>query len=145
MTLLTLSQPARRRRRAAIKTPGAYKAAILEHPLQAAVFEHWRLRGNRPDANMVSIPLQFLDLKKLGRARKEGFEAGIYDTFCTHCRLGAFWLELKRPKGGRLSEGQKEFKRAMEAAGQECFELHDLDAVLDLLERRLILRGKRSQ
>ncbi|HZV21586.1 MAG TPA: VRR-NUC domain-containing protein [Hyphomicrobiales bacterium] len=141
-----MSFPLRRSRNAKPRraaTASGYRSVLLEHPMQKAIIEHWSLRGNHREAVLFAIPNGGLrDPATARRLKLEGVQAGVCDIFASHARTGSFWLEVKRPSRGRLSEAQKAFIPRMIAAGQQVFVMDDLGAILRLLEERQILRGR---
>ena len=53
---------------------------------------------------------------------------------------GAIMLEIKRPKGGRVSENQKEIMERLRDAGAYCFVVKRIGHVKSLLEAMVKLR-----
>jgi hypothetical protein len=45
------------------------------------------------------------------------FQSGWPDLFCAHADLGVRWVEVKRPKTGKLTRGQQKRFAALESAG----------------------------
>ena len=58
-----------------------------------------------------------------------GLKAGVPDLLIVH-EGRAYWIELKAPKTGRLSEAQKVTQPALRAAGSPVANLRTIDEVL---------------
>ena len=73
------------------------------------------------------------------RLKAAGYKKGFPDVFVYEPR-GAFHglaIELKKEKGGRVSQSQKEWKQALEERGFHATVAKGYDAAIDVLERYL--------
>lgn len=73
------------------------------------------------------------------RLKAAGYKKGFPDVFVYEPR-GAFHglaIELKKEKGGRVSQSQKEWKQALEERGFHAAVAKGYDAAIDVLERYL--------
>jgi hypothetical protein len=111
-----------------------------EAELQAAVFQHWQLRG-APNTFLFHVPnggsrnlLEAVKLKRLGTVAGVPDFIGIKDG-------RAYGLELKARRG-RLSEAQRVAHEALRAAGVEVATCDTIDDALHQLEVWGMLRGK---
>jgi hypothetical protein len=65
--------------------------------------------------------------------KAEGVTAGVPDIFILHgCQV--YFLEMKKPKGGKVSKEQKIMMARLEAAGAVCAVAKGLDAAIRQLE-----------
>lgn len=86
----------------------------LEHEEQCKVIYWARLHRHRwPCLKWFHASLSGVPLTRgqAGRAKAAGMESGISDLFLPY-RSGVYpglYIEMKRPKGGRTSDDQKEF------------------------------------
>ena len=73
------------------------------------------------------------------RMKATGYKRGFPDVFVYEPR-GAFHglaIELKKEKGGRVSESQKEWKQALEERGFHATVAKGYDMAVEVLERYL--------
>ena len=66
----------------------------------------------------------------------QGVKAGVPDLFLPVARKGkhGLYIEMKRQKGGRLSEYQKEWLEKLSAQGYETAVCHGLDEAIKTVE-----------
>lgn len=87
---------------------------------QQALIEWWRMQYPGREILLFHIPNGgWRNFKTAIRLKKEGVVAGVADLFLaipSGKRHGLF-IEMKRVKGGRQSEAQKEFEKAVKAQG----------------------------
>lgn len=80
-------------------------------------FVRW-FRQTFPDVKILAIPNGSFRTKSTAvRLRAEGVLAGIPDLFVPEWAL---WIEMKRTKGGRLSEDQKTTIKYLRGCGYGC-------------------------
>ena len=89
---------------------------------QQELFRWWRLVGPKlaPNIVLAAIPNGGArDAVTGARMKREGVVAGMPDTFlaCARCGRHGLWVELKRPKGGHVSESQRLLFPLLEAQG----------------------------
>lgn len=90
-----------------------------EHDEQVALFREMHLRGCTDPRwrQAFAIPNGGLRSKKTAaRLKAEGVKAGVPDIFLP-VPVGLWsglFIEMKRPKGGRLSDGQREFINSLD-------------------------------
>ncbi len=113
---------------------------------QKALFEWWRLAGRReagahPSVLMFAIPNGGQRRAVTGaRLKGEGALAGVPDVFLAWPSRGkaGMWIELKRRRGGRLSDAQRDVLARLEEAGYEVAVCHGWlearDAILAYLQ-----------
>jgi hypothetical protein len=65
--------------------------------------------------------------------KDEGVTAGVPDIFIIHCRQ-AYFLEMKKPKGGRMSKEQRIMMARLVGAGAICAVAAGLEAAIRQLE-----------
>ena len=87
----------------------------LEEEEQADVVEYLESRGYK----FTSIPNSTFtkSWKVKNRNREQGLRAGLPDLVCI-INDNLIWIEMKRQKGGVLSQAQKDWIAALEEAGQ---------------------------
>ena len=84
-----------------------------EHEEQKG-FVNW-FRGKFPEVVLFAIPNgEKRSISVAKRLKAEGVKAGVPDLFIPEWRL---WIEMKRVKGGRLSEDQKDMIEYLERVG----------------------------
>lgn len=89
------------------------KRIPTEHDEQVSFVRWWRLqfRGVR----IIAIPNGGHRRKAVaGKLKSEGVEPGVPDLFVPRESL---WIEMKRQKGGRLSDWQKLWREYLEGIG----------------------------
>lgn len=84
----------------------------LEHQEQVALFKWANLQSKKHPELELLLAIPNGGHRHIGVARKlkaEGVKAGVPDMFLPVKRgnYGGLWIELKKKKGGRLSENQK--------------------------------------
>lgn len=78
---------------------------ILEHDLHKLVAD-WLTVVLPPETWWTTFPMGGGGKARGGKLLRAGTKAGVPDLLIIH-RGCAYWIELKRPKGGRLSEAQR--------------------------------------
>lgn len=77
-------------------------------------FINW-FRGRFPSVRIFHIPNGgYRTISVAKKLKDEGVCAGVPDLFVPHWRL---WIEMKRTKGGRLSEDQKDWIEYLKGSG----------------------------
>jgi hypothetical protein len=79
------------------------------------------------------------------RLKRLGTKKGWPDYLFTGPQRAAFFLEMKRRKGGRLSDEQIEVGEHLTACGFDYLVLHDVDDAIRELVKRRILRSLEVQ
>lgn len=102
-----------------------------EHEEQVA-FVTW-FRHTYPEIRIIAIPngqeRHHIVAKNL---KAEGVSPGVPDLFVPEWHL---WIEMKRRKGGRLSEEQKDWIAYLERAGDTCIVAYGaVDAIAKVKE-----------
>ena len=106
-----------------------------EHDAQVALFRDHIATRLHPDAVAFAIPNGGFRNKTVAlKLKDEGATSGVPDIFAMH-RGAAFFLELKRPKGGVVSKSQREMMERLTAAGAHCAVAKGLDEAVEQLER----------
>jgi hypothetical protein len=91
-----------------------YRRTALEHPEQAAFVQWFHL--TYPAVLIHSVPNgAHLSISQALKLAAEGLVSGIPDL---HVPEWDLWIEMKRPRGGRLSVEQEEVIRHLRAIGQ---------------------------
>ena len=116
---------------------------------QASLVSWWRLAGPKLGANAVlhSIPNGGRrDAVTGARLKAEGAVAGVPDLFLACARSGChgLYLELKRPKGGRVSESQRNLFPLLEAQGYGVAVCHGWQEARQTIEDYLAGRWEGS-
>ena len=95
--------------------PNSRNASPSEH-VEQREFVSW-FRKTYPDVLLFAIPnggkRNAVTAQKL---KLEGVVPGVHDLFVPEWRL---WIEMKRQKGGSLSQAQKDFGSEMERVGYD--------------------------
>jgi len=84
-----------------------------EHQEQVGFYEWWKLRF--PSVLLISIPnggKRAISVAK--RLKAEGLTPGVPDLFCPKYNL---WVEMKRTKGGKLSDEQEKIIKYLKLIG----------------------------
>lgn len=103
-----------------------------EADLQAAIWQHYLLRGN-PKAILFSVPNGMPSSKRTGAMFKaQGRLAGVFDMEGIMPDGRPCFVELKTLKG-RLTPEQKAFGERLTALGVEWMVAYSLDAALAFL------------
>lgn len=115
----------------------------LEHCEQVAVIEWWRDKAREigvPEFVLFAIPNGGWRVISVARKLKtEGVRAGIPDLFLAlpAGKLGGLFIEMKKPKGGRLSPDQKIVIPALKDAGYEVVVANGRDEAIHAIEAYL--------
>lgn len=132
----------------------ATKRRSEEHRLQAAVMEHYRLRGVR-GALLFAIPNGGLrDKIVAAQLREEGVTAGVPDLWGRAPGRESFWLELKvagprsssktamgpGSRRGSLSAEQRAMHAALTELGEQVFVAWGIDEALAVLMAEGVIR-----
>lgn len=87
-----------------------------EHEEQCAFISAFR--KTFPGVRIIAIPNGgWRDIKTAARLKAEGVCKGVPDLFIPEWR---FWIEMKRQKGGRASEEQKDWIEYLTATGYKA-------------------------
>lgn len=118
----------------------------LEHVEQVHLFQ-WAVWQSckYPELDlMYAIPNGgFRSKKTAAELKAEGVKSGVCDIFLPVARCGkhGLYIEMKRAKGGRLSDSQKEFIAGVKNQGYEaivCYGFDDAkDTILKYLNNKL--------
>jgi hypothetical protein len=110
-----------------------------EEVIHRAVVDHLRQRGN-PEAVWFHVPNQSKASPQYRRKLAAmGLRPGVSDLVFLH-NGEAFALELKRQKGGVVSDNQDQFLADWKAAGGEGFVARGLDEALACMKAWGVLR-----
>jgi hypothetical protein len=108
-----------------------------EYEEQRAVIEWARaMRGRFPELRLLYSTAQDGHLPRLlGKLKAAGFQFGVPDLHLPIARRGfhGLWLEMKRQKGGRLSDDQRAWVEALHAAGHRVEICKGADAAIQVL------------
>lgn len=114
----------------AVKKPRATE----EHDAQVALFEEHIVPRLVADAVAFAIPNGGHRAKReAGKIKKEGGAAGVPDIYILYLSQ-SYFLEMKKPKGGRVSKEQKLMMARLVRAGAICAVAAGLDAAIAQLE-----------
>jgi hypothetical protein len=92
------------------------KKMKTEHEEQRE-FVQW-FRQSWPDVRIFAIPNGGARSKATaGRLKAEGVVSGVPDLFIPEWRM---WVEMKRIKGGSLSQEQKDWIEYLKSCGYQC-------------------------
>lgn len=102
---------------------------------QQRIFEWaWWSRGRYPELELLhSIPNGGARCKATaGRLKAEGVKAGVPDMFLPvpRAQKHGLYIELKKKKGGRLSDEQKKWIAALAAKGYTAIVCHGADEAI---------------
>jgi len=86
-----------------------------EYEEQIVVVQYLQLKGHKHTAIPNSTYTPSFNQKRKNKAM--GLNAGLPDLFCLVNDIPV-WIEMKRQKGGRLSDSQKSWIEALEQSGQ---------------------------
>lgn len=122
------------------------KAVPTEHEEQSAFFtwaDKWLPEDMRP--LLFAIPNgghRFA--ATAGKLKAEGVRAGVPDVFFSWARLGyhGLYLEMKRTKGGTLSEKQKDMIASLQQAGYLVVVCKGCEEAKEALRAYMIGNGK---
>lgn len=105
-----------------------------EHEEQC-LFVQW-FRRTYPDVRVFAIPNGGARSLSVGaRLKAEGVSRGVPDLFVPEWRL---FIEMKREKGGIISEYQESWKNYLEKNGYTVFVCNGFDKGKEMLRRWLI-------
>ena len=105
---------------------GSTNLSPSEHSEQTALIEWWRMYArwkSLPECLLMAIPNGGRrDAVTGARLKAEGVRAGVPDLFlAVPTKSGhGLWIEMKRQKGGVVSDEQKAAMAALEAQGFVC-------------------------
>jgi hypothetical protein len=101
-----------------------------EHEEQVA-FVEW-FRASFPDVRIIAIPNGGARHPKTAADLKaEGVLPGVPDLFVPEWRL---WIEMKRQKGGTVSEKQKEIMKYLVSVGYQCAVCRGADEAIAVID-----------
>lgn len=134
-----MSLPARTRRAAGL--PGPLPTEAQE---QAAVLE-WAaiMRAREPAlALLYASPQGELYRQQHWRPKVSGVSPGLPDLHLPVARHGfhSLWIEMKRAKGGRLSEAQLWWGEQLRLQGHQVIVAHGAERAIEWLKRYLEIR-----
>lgn len=93
---------------------------LTEHQEQCLFVEWFELQF--PKVRIFAVPNGIrTSIGAAVKAKKEGVRTGVPDLFVSEWRL---FIEMKREKGGRLSEAQKDWKEYLESVGYSVIVAH---------------------
>ena len=102
-----------------------------EHQEQV-LFVQW-FRRQYPKVKIFAIPNGESRSKSAGaRLKSEGVSAGVPDLFIPEWNC---WIEMKRSKGGRVSEKQREWLDYLESVGHKAFVCAGFDSAKEVAEK----------
>lgn len=110
---------------------------MLERAIQLQIYAWWWWSAKRVgNSFLFAIPNGGLRNKKVAqKLKEEGVTAGVAD-LCLMVRGGrTVWIEVKRPKVGRMSRKQQEFKAACEHLGQTYFVVTSLGEFKEIFDQ----------
>lgn len=125
---------------------GKAPACPTESQEQKALFGWWRAYARNTSLVMLHIPNGGARNAITGaRMKAEGVAAGVPDILLAASRQGChgLWIELKRQKGGRVSEAQEGIMTALRQAGYRVEVCRGWLAARDVIEN--YLNGARPQ
>lgn len=102
-----------------------------EEAEQIAVVQYLTMRGHRVAHIPNSTFTKSWSVKN--RNKRLGVSAGVPDLLCI-ISGNVVWLEMKRVKGGTLSQAQKDWIAALEEAGQTVFVAKGADAAINFIK-----------
>jgi hypothetical protein len=110
------------------------KPKTEEHDAQVSLFADHIVPRLVSEAVAFAIPNGGHRAKRVAIAlREEGVVSGVPYIFIMHQRQ-AYFLEMKKPKGGRVSREQKAMMARLVAAGAICAVAQGLDQAIQQLE-----------
>ena len=102
-----------------------------EHQEQVLLIQ-W-FRRSYPDVRIFAIPNGESRSKSAGaRLKAEGVSAGVPDLFIPAWNT---WIEMKRSKGGRVSDKQKDWIAYLESVGHQVFVCAGFDNAKIVIEK----------
>ena len=106
-----------------------------EHQEQVE-FVQW-FRRQYPDVRIFAIPNGESRSQSAGaRLKAEGVSAGVPDLFIPAWNT---WIEMKRSKGGSVSEKQKDWIAYLESVGHQVFVCKGADSAKEVAKKVYIL------
>ena len=112
------------------RAPKQPEKILTEHEEQVA-FVTW-FRHTYPDVRIIAIPNGGARHPKTAADLKaEGVLPGVPDLFVPEWRL---WIEMKRQKGGRVSEEQKDMIKYLDGVGYASIVAHGAEDAIEQLE-----------
>ena len=130
------NRTARRFRKAAkpvrgVVTDNSVLKVPTEHQEQVA-FIQW-FRRTYPDVRIFAIPNGESRSQSAGaRLKAEGVSAGVPDLFIPEWNT---WIEMKRSKGGSVSEKQKDWLAYLESVGHKTFVCKGADSAKEIAKK----------
>jgi len=123
-----------RRQRGPVPSLGTGDTVLSEH-LEQREFVSW-FRKTHPGVRIFAIPNGgYRSIAAASRLKAEGVSAGVPDLFVP---AWSVWIEMKRAKGGALSEKQKDWRNYLISIGQTVIVAHGkekaISAILALRE-----------
>jgi len=109
----------------------------LEEEEQAVVVEYLELKGHKFTSIPNSTFTKSWSVKR--RNKEQGLRAGLPDLVCI-VNDNLIWIEMKRTKGGTVSQAQKDWIAALEAAGQTVRVCKGAEAAIEFIKE--IERGE---
>ncbi len=113
-----------------------------EHLEQRALFE-WAAhmaKTNPAYGLLLAIPNGgHRHISVATKLKREGVRSGVPDIFlaCPRKAMGGLWIELKKPKGGRVSPEQKDWISRLVWAGYQAEVCHGWEAAKQVIEKYL--------
>jgi hypothetical protein len=112
---------------------------VSEASIQRALVARWHLLGTPGSVLAHLANGEHRSKATAGRLKALGVLAGMPDLLCAAPGAGVFFVELKRRKG-RVTAAQREMHERLRRSGADVVTLDDLDAAVELLEHRGVLR-----
>lgn len=98
---------------------------------QAVVVQYLELKGHKFSHIPNSTFTKSWSVKN--RNKRLGVRPGLPDLFCI-IHYTAIWIEMKRTKGGVLSQAQKDWIQTLEDAGQTVWVCKGADAAIKKIQ-----------
>ena len=93
---------------------------LSEHQEQCLLIEWMELQ--HPSVRIFAIPNgSYKGIQARIKAKKEGLRSGVLDLMVPAWKL---FIEMKKEKGGKLSETQKDWKQYLESVGYSVIVAH---------------------
>lgn len=120
------------------------KAPVPTEAQEQAAFIQWLELTARADPRLYFATVGHggfkLDRATAGRLKGMGLRAGTPDVI--GCFKGRFWaVEMKRQKGGQLSESQRETHRRILLAGGVVFVAKGAGAAIEFIKESILAGG----
>ncbi len=116
---------------------------MKEHTEQVTLMQWWALACQSfgvPEQLLFAIPNGGARDRVTGKILKdEGVRAGVPDLFLAWAngQYGGLFIEMKKTKGGRVSDAQKEYLQMLTAAGYDAVVCHGWFEAKDAIESYL--------